>query len=95
MKITKTQLKQIIREELSNMEEGGDMGHYKPPSHPEMGEMWTEDIWRGYQEGSPSAVGFDEPSEPDNPEYMYGWNHPNNIEGRKTRAYYHGRRPNQ
>ena len=87
MKITKSQLKQIIKEEL-----GSALEDYKPPSDPEMGEMWTADIWRGYQEGSQSAADFDEPSEPDNPEYMYGWNHPNNIEGRKTQAYHHGRK---
>ena len=29
MKITKTQLKQIIKEELSSMSEGGGIGHYE------------------------------------------------------------------
>jgi len=86
MKITKTQLKQIIKEELGRVLED-----YKPPSDPEMGEAWTADVWRGYEEGAPSAAGFDEPSEPDNPEYMYGWNHPDNKEGRKHWDSMHGR----
>ena len=94
MKITKSQLKQIIKEELKTIlgekfqdpggpaDPGSHWGQqrtadtlrdYKPASDPGFGEVWTADIWRGYQEGSPSAVGFDEPSEPDNPEYMYGW----------------------
>jgi len=32
MKITKTQLKRIIKEELSNITEGGAMGHYEETS---------------------------------------------------------------
>ena len=32
MKITKSQLKQIIKEELSSITEGGAMGHYEGPS---------------------------------------------------------------
>ena len=51
MKITKSQLKQIIKEELSNITEGGAMGHYERPSSPHSGKSveeivrWHTDKW--------------------------------------------------
>jgi|15BtaG_2_1085339.scaffolds.fasta_scaffold145766_1 hypothetical protein len=45
MKLTKTQIKQLIKEELENMSEGGSAGHYENPQEhpalkPEDVDMW-------------------------------------------------------
>ena len=51
MKITQSQLRQIIKEELSNITEGGAMGHYERPSSPHAGKSveeivsWHTDKW--------------------------------------------------
>ena len=61
MKITKSQLKQIIKEELSNIAEGGDMGHFSRGVYerlsPEAKELWEQLEAIAAEEGWARTVG--------------------------------------
>jgi hypothetical protein len=61
MKITKSQLKQIIKEELSNIAEGGSMGHFARAAYerlsPEAKELWEQLEAIAAEEGWAHTVG--------------------------------------
>ena len=54
MKLTKSQLKQIIKEELSNIAEGGYMGHYEEPPMEGATDLASE-VQRLYDEWQPQT----------------------------------------